>query len=340
MFKIKISETPSQFECPEGDTLLHACLRAGLGLPYECSFGSCGTCKIEVLEGEVDTLWHESLGLSERDKKRGRSLACQTRPKSDCVIRVLVGNDHRRLNQPHQFEATLVEWHDLTHDMREFCFHAETGAHFLPGQYALLTLPGVSHVNGERPYSMSNVANPEGEWQFQIKRTPNGGVTANMFDQSVIGYKVRFDGPYGLAYLRTNSPRDIVCIAGGVGLAPMLSIARGFSNDKNLSMRKLHFFYGGRAPQDMSGEHFLHALPGFGESIYYYSIVSMLDLTKEKKWPGKIGFVHELVAETLGLSLPQYEFYIAGPPAMVEAVQSMLIRNKVFFSQIHFDRFY
>ena len=339
MFKIKIAETSSHFECPEGDTLLHTCLRAGLGLSYECSFGSCGTCKIEVLEGDVDTLWNEPLGLSKQDKQKGRSLACQTRPKSDCVIRVLVGNDHRRLIQPHQFEATLIEWHDLTHDMREFCFHAETGANFLPGQYALLTLPGCSSVNSKRAYSMSNVANPEGEWQFQIKRTPNGGVTANMFDQSTIGYKVSIDGPYGLAYLRTNNSRDIVCIAGGAGLAPMLSIARGFSNDKNLSMHKLHFFYGVREPQDMCGEHFLRALPGFGESIYYYPIVSMLVFTKEKKWPGKIGFVHELVAETLGPLLSQYEFYIAGPPSMLEAIQRMLIRNNVIFTQVHFDRF-
>lgn len=317
--------------------MLRAGLRAGLGMPYECSVGSCGTCKIEILEGKVHTLWQETPGLSEPDKKRGRSLACQSIPKSDCVIRVRIGDEYQCTYRPRQFEATLAKWHVLTHDIREFCFRADTAADFLPGQYSLMSRPGVS---GIRAYSMSNTANPEGEWQFQIKRTPNGSASAALFGQAIIGDKVRLDGPYGLAYLRTDNPRDIVCIAGGSGLSPMISIARGVSHDTHFSKQKLHFFYGGRGPQDICGEKILCALPSFGEQIFYYPTISMPELGIEKEWQGKIGLVHNLVAETLGQSLPQHEFYFAGPPAMTEAVQTMLIQNKVPFDQIHFDRFY
>ncbi len=337
MFKIKIADTPVQFECADNDTILRSGLRAGVGMPYECSVGSCGTCKIEVLEGQVEVLWQQAPGLNERDKKRGRLLACQCRPTSDCTVRVRPGDEYKPFAEPRRFEAALVKSRDITHDIREFHFRANVPAEFLPGQYALLTLPGVA---GLRAYSMSNIANPEGEWHFQIRCVPNGAATPILFDRIRVGDKVKFDGPYGLAYLRTQSPRDVVCIAGGSGLSPVISIARGMAKDKNLAARKLHFFYGGRGPQDICGEDMLRALPAFGERVFYYPIISIPELDVEKKWRGKIGFVHELAAETLGASLPNFEFYFAGPPPMVQAVQTMLMQHKVPLEQIHFDRFF
>ncbi len=337
MSRIKIADTPAEFDCAENDTVLRSGLRAGVGMPYECNVGSCGTCKIEVIEGQVEVLWQQAPGLNERDRKRGRLLACQCRPRSDCTVRVRLGDEYKPFIQPRQFAPSLIGTQDITHDIREFRFHAAASPAFLPGQYALLTLPGVA---GMRAYSMSNIADSEGEWHFQIKRVPNGAATTILFDRIHVGDKVKFDGPYGLAYLRKQSPRDVVCIAGGSGLSPVISIARGMAKDKNLGVRKLHFFYGGRGPRDVCGEDLLRALPGFGERTFYYPVISMPELDLEKKWRGKTGFVHELVAHTLGASLPDFEYYFAGPPPMVLAVQTMLMQHKVPVDQIHFDRFF
>lgn len=341
MSKITIEETSLAYECVPGDTVLRAGLRAGIAFPYECNVGSCGTCKFELVSGEVESLWEEAPGLSDRDRRKNRKLGCQCVPKSDCVIRVRLDDNCRPHVRPHRFRATLVAEHDLTHDMKEFRFHGEGGpAEFLPGQYALLYLPG---VKGPRAYSMSNIANTEGHWDFQIKLVPNGVGTNYLFGRSgfKVGQSIEIDGPYGIAYLRPEVPRDIVCIAGGSGLAPAVSIARGLVREPRLDGRKLYFFYGGRGPQDICGEDMLAELPGYGERIRYFAAISMPELDTEKRWKGKVGFVHELVKETLGERMSEFEFYMAGPPPMVEAVQKMLMMEfRIPMDHIHFDRFF
>ncbi len=265
-------------------------------------------------------------------------LACQSRPKANCVVKVRADDQYKPHHQPRRFAATLKGTRDLTHDIREFRFHTSDPVAFLPGQYALLSLPGVA---GLRAYSMSNIATGDGMWEFMIKRVPNGKGTAALFDRVAIGERITIDGPYGLAYLRTRSPRDIVCIAGGSGLSPVISIARGVAADPAMASRKLHFFYGGRGPQDVCGEDMLRALPGFGERLFYYPSISMPELDVDHTWRGRVGFVHKVAEEALGASLPNYEFYFAGPPPMAQAVQLMLLQqHKVPQQQIHFDQFF
>lgn len=340
MARITLEDGSASFDCAPGDTVLRAALRAGLPFPYECNVGSCGTCKFDPVAGEFDVLWPDAPGLSERDHRKNRKLGCQCLPKGDATIKVRLDENCRPHVRPRKFRATLTAVRDLTHDMKEFRFQGDGPAEFLPGQYALLELPGVT---GVRAYSMSNIANADGYWEFQIKLVPNGKGTNYLFgkDGFEVGGSVDVDGPYGIAYLRTDVARDIVCIAGGSGLAPAISIARGFVKEPKLAGRKLLFFYGGRGPRDICGEDMLAELPGFGERITFHAAISMPDLDAGKTWKGKVGFVHDVVKETLGDALPTYEFYMAGPPPMCEAVQKMLMMDyKIPFDRIHFDRFF
>ena len=214
----------SSFEQQEGDTLLRAALRAGVGLSYECNSGGCGGCKFELLQGEVETLWADAPGLNERDKRRGRHLACQCRAKGPVSIKASTGKEYVPKVVPQRHKAQLVGSSDITHDLREFRFRSTGGANFLPGQFAMLDLAG---LDASRAYSLSNTANDDGEWHFQVRRVPHGKGTHVLFDKLACGDEIGLDGPYGVAWLRTESPRDIVCVAGGSGLAPMVSIARG-----------------------------------------------------------------------------------------------------------------
>jgi toluene monooxygenase electron transfer component len=143
-----------------------------------------------------------------------------------------------------------------------------------------------------------------------------------------------------MAYLRTEPARDIVCIAGGSGLAPVLSIARGVAANPAMDGVRLHLFYGGRGARDICGEEMLRALPGFGERFFYHPIISMPDEAELATWSGKVGFVHELARDTIGVDLPAHEIYFAGPPAMAQAVQRMLFDAGVPGAQVHFDAFY
>lgn len=325
----------SSFAQGAGDSILRAALRAGLGLSYECNSGGCGGCKFELLEGEIDTLWPAAPGLTERDRRRGRHLACQCRARGDITIAAATAGEYVPPIRPQRQAARLVGIRDLTHDLREFRFVGAVGANFLPGQYAMLDLPGVA---ASRAYSMSNIANAQGEWHFQIRRVPQGQGTHVLFDALAIGDEIGLDGPYGVAYLREQAARDIVCVAGGSGLAPMISIARGAAAAGLLARQRLHFFYGARTTRDVCGADMLTGL-GASDRIRYAAVVSQPE--EGAGWSGATGFVHEHVPSALPGKLADYEFYFAGPPPMTQSLQELLmITHKVPFGHIHFDRFF
>lgn len=335
-FTITLADSMTAFPCAAGDTITRAALRAGIAVPYECNTGACGSCKMELLSGEIESLRPDSTALSDRDRSKGRVLGCQAQPRTDCVIKVRVDPAAQALPRPAEQAATLLSTQDLTHDIREFDFALAAPSGFLPGQYALLRLPGVPTV---RAYSMSNIAGGR-LWQFQVKRVPGGQGTGVLFDRLTVGDEITLDGPFGHAYLRADAPRDIVCIAGGSGIAPMLSIARGLAECAPLAGRHLHFFYGGRTPADICGEDVLRTLPPLQGRFTYLPVVSSMNTTAPTAWSGPTGLVHDAVADTLGAGLAAFEFYFAGPPPMTLAVQRMLVQAKVPMSQAHFDQFF
>jgi len=341
---LSLQGTDVQFSCGPEDTVLRAALRAGIAFPYECNVGACGNCKFQLIEGQLGQNWSEAPGWTAKDRERGRFLGCQSVPQGDCTIKVRTAAQYAPVHVPRRVSATLTECRDITHDIREFRFAIDAPMPFEPGQYALLTLPGVT---GARAYSMSNIADSaEPSLHFQVRRVPGGSGSRVLFDVLQPGDRVEIDGPYGHAWLRREATRDIVCLAGGSGLAPMISIARGMAADPALRDVKLHFLYGGRSGKDLCGKDMLAALPGFGERIRYHAAVSA-PAANEGEPAGAvpldvdhIGFVHELADVLLGERLADMEIYFAGPPAMGAAVQQMLLARQVPFDRVHFDQFY
>jgi toluene monooxygenase electron transfer component len=323
----------SVFSCGSDDTILRAALRAGLGFPYECNVGSCGNCRFELIDGAVTPRRTDPPAWTERDRTRNRWLGCQSRPDSDCRIKVRLDDRYRSHHRPIRRELQLTASVPITHDISEFHFAADGAAPFLPGQYALLYLPDVS---GGRPYSFCNVDGESGTWSFQIKRVPGGEATTHLFDAIRIGDRLAADGPFGMAYLREDAPRDLLLVAGGSGLSPMVSIARAAAQSDKLQDRTIHFIYGGRTPEDICGEEILSTLPGYGQRIRYFGAIS----EPEPEWDGPTGLVHEVVSDTYGNELTSFEIYFAGPAAMGEAMQKMLVDAGVPLDQVHFDQFF
>lgn len=315
---------------PAEDSLLRAALRAGIGFPHECSVGGCGACRFDLLEGEVDELWADAPGLTERDRKRGKRLACQSRLRGDCRVRVRCDDSYRPPVEPVRQSFTLTARRMLTADMAELTFDAAQPVDFLPGQYALLYLPG---VRGPRAYSMSNVADGSGVLQFIVRRTPDGAGSGLLVDRLAPGARIEIDGPYGHAYLRETVQRPVVCIAGGSGLAPMLSIARRAAV---ALPGPIDFFFGGRTVDDLCADAMLASLPA-NSRLRLHNVVSA---PSDARWQGATGWVHDEVDRVIGDAASGCEFYFAGPPAMIESLQQLLmLRRQVPFNQIHFDRF-
>ncbi|MDB5880312.1 MAG: oxidoreductase FAD-binding region [Ramlibacter sp.] len=336
-YRVRLAGSEAAFGCAADDTLLRAGQRAGLGFPYECNVGSCGTCRFELVEGDVQVQWADAPGLTENDRKRKRYLGCQTRPLADCTIKLRLGQRYAPPHRPQRLQAVLERSRPLTHDMREFRFVLDAPHSFEPGQYALAYLPGVT---GARAYSMSNTPADGKTWEFVVRRTPEGAGTRALFDDLTVGQSIAIDGPYGMAWLRREAPRDILCLAGGSGLAPMLSIARGAMAEPQLAGRKLHFLYGGRTPADVCGHDLLQELPGWGERLSYHPAISPLPGGSSEGWTGDVGYLHEVALERFAARLPEFEIYFAGPTAMAMAVQRMLVDAKVPSEQVHFDQFY
>lgn len=327
----------SGFRCEPGQNLLRAALRKGLGFPYECNSGGCGNCQFELLDGEVDELWEAAPGLSPRARAGGRRLGCQSLVAGDCRIKVRLKPEFVSVKAAVLRSARLVERKALTPDMAEYSFECEGSADFLPGQYALLSLPGVT---GDRAYSMSNLPNPEGRWSFIIKRTPNGHGTTVLSEQLREGDRVELDGPYGLAYLRPQAPRDLICVGGGSGLSPLKSILAAAVRDPVLASRQIHLFYGGRTPADICTDQILNEDPALRGRVEVMPAIS--DITGVASWDGERGFIHEVLGRWLdrGRDAHEYEYYFCGPPPMTDAVQRLLMLDRrVPAAQLHFDRF-
>ena len=161
-------------------------------------------------------------------------------------------------------------------------------------------------------------------------------MTTALFDALRPGDRVELDGPYGQAWLREDQPRDLLLVAGGSGLSPMVSIARAAAVSARLAAREVHFVHGGRLPRDLCGEPMLAPLPGFGTRIRYTPCIS----EAADAWTGRSGFVHEVVRALYGPRLQEYEVYFAGPSLMARAMQAMLHEAGVAPERVHFDEFY
>ncbi|KRB83474.1 2Fe-2S iron-sulfur cluster-binding protein [Noviherbaspirillum sp. Root189] len=334
---ISVAGSEVSYVCEDGDTLLRAGLRAGLGLSYECNAGSCGTCKVELVGGEVEDLWPNAPGIKDRDRARGRRLACQARPHGNCTIKVRLADEYIPKYRPQRTIATLETTRDITHDIREFSFRGKGAAHFLPGQYAMLNLP---NLDLSRAYSMSNTANDEALWQFMIRRTPEGAMSNALFCLEE-GARVHLDGPFGLAYLREDSSRDIVCIAGGSGIAPMVSILDAAAEHDHGRHRGAWLFYGGRSPADVPAIASLLKSHNLRNKLEWHPVVSVPALAEGTDWNGEFGFVHELLPRKLPKPLGEYDYYFAGPPPMIEAtIRLLVVEHKVPQKQLFFDRFF
>jgi toluene monooxygenase electron transfer component len=182
---------------------------------------------------------------------------------------------------------------------------------------------------------MSNGPNPDGEWRFVVRRVPGGRGSNAMFDDVRVGDVVALDGPYGHAHFRAEVERDIVLIAGGSGIGPIVSIARAALAAE--PGRRITVFEGARTRADLVFETLLG-----GTVPAAIGHVPVLSAEPEgSDWTGARGFVHAEVERGLGDRIATSEFYFAGPPPMIEALQDLLVlRRTVPVDRLHYDRFF
>ena len=336
VFLIQLADSDVRFECAGDDTVLRAALRQGLAFPYECNVGSCGNCKFEVRDGTIESNWPQAPGLSEKDKIKNRQLGCQCKPTSNLTIKFRAHDKYRPVHQPLKLRGTIIGQHPLTHDLSEFHIQLAQPMTFSSGQYAVFQLPGVA---GVRAYSMSNSGGTSTDLEIQVRRTPEGIGSKTLFELTT-GSDIELDGPYGMAYLREDSSRDILCLAGGSGLAPMLSVARGAMRSASLQNTRVHFLYGGRTAADICGRALLEQTENWRTRGSYQAVVSANGAEQALPEGYLAGFLHEAAERLFGDALSTMEIYFAGPAVMAQAILKLLVERKVNMDHVHFDQFY
>ena len=332
------------FDAELDESVLYAGLRQGLSLSYECATGTCGTCKAKLVSGDLDHGWKDAPGRSYLKLDRGEFLMCQSRALSDCEIRVpgSLASDPDSPSLPGHYRGSLKNKQALTHDVMRFDVVLDRQMQFQAGQFVVLASPD---VKGFRAYSMVNYDDNAGSLELVIKRLPGGKFSDWLFDDLQADKAISVFGPLGQAVFEPELKKDIVCIAGGSGIAGMMSILTHGCRDDYFAERRAHLYFGVRTPKD------IFFYPELATMAKQFPKNLSITIALSDEPPGSLeseqpenimfatGFVHE-AARQCQLDKTNTMAYIAGPPPMVEAaLKDLLVEAGYTPDQIRYDKF-
>lgn len=308
-----------------GANLLEALQAAQVPMSYSCMAGRCGTCRCKVVDGEVlDGGREQQRPLDVGD---AYVLACRTYLTEPCTIEILEPGEVV-VHPTRILKATVTSIEDVTHDIKRLRLRPAKPLEFSPGQYVQLQFTP-DHV---RPYSMAGLCDEE-EFEFHVRLVPDGRVTRYIDRELKLGDSVRVTGPLGSAYLRRRHEGSMLCVAGGTGLAPILSIVRGTIAEGMAN--PIHVYFGVRSPRDVYGLDWLAPLKEAHPALKVHVVVSSGgDPARER-----CGLVTEAIEQDLG-DLSGWRAYLCGSPPMVEAATQVARRKSVAPDHIHADAFY
>jgi toluene monooxygenase electron transfer component len=338
--QVKARNRSLDFETGRGEKILYAGLRGQVRLPYECATGTCGTCRARLVEGQIDELWRDAPGRKFAKAERGEFLMCQCAARGDLSIEV-GGNVPEADPAACPIDArpgTVSAVRALTSDVMAFDVTLAEPCAFEAGQFMTVAAPG---VGGMRGYSMVNFARPAQVLEFVIKKKPGGGFSEWLFSDSAAGAKIELFGPLGKATFSPGDGKHLLCIAGGSGIAGMMSILARAAQARHFDAHKGRVFFGIRTMQDAF---FLKELSGYA-NVETTIALSEQEIPQEarQEWPKlrfERGFVHEVAKRAMAGRYENVRAYVAGPPAAVDAaIRVLLLEGKLRGDNIRYDKF-
>ncbi len=326
-FEVSIEPSGHRFSAEAGETLLDAALRQGVGLPYGCRNGACGSCVATLLSGEVEY----PDGEPELDPEAGQVVVCQAHARSDLRLKVReVSADADIVIKTLPCRAEHLE--RLSHDVMKVLLKlpGNERMQFLAGQYIEFILKD----GRRRAFSIANAPHQDEYLELHIRHVPGGSFTGHVFEEMKDRALLRIEGPLGSFYLREDSDRPILMMAGGTGVAPlkgMIDHAQYVGFD-----RPMHLFWGVSALRDLylkdEPERWMANNPRFR----YTPVLS--EPGPEDHWEGKTGLVMDALLEAYP-DLGDYDIYMSGPPAMIEAAMPRFKQHGARLDRMYSDAF-
>ncbi len=315
-FQITVQPSGRTFTANPDEAILAAGIRQGIGLPYGCKDGACGSCKCKKLEGTVVHGTHQSKALSADEEAAGFVLTCCATPTSDVVL------ESKQVTEAGAFPikkmpVRVTSLEKASHDVMVLTLQlpASDTFQYHAGQYVEFLLRDGSR----RSYSMATAPHRQAEapsMELHIRHMPGGKFTDHVFGGMKEKEILRIEGPYGSFFLREDSDKPIVLLASGTGFAPIKAIIEHM-RFKNLQ-RPAVLYWGGRRPADLYQHAWIEAQCAEMPNLRYVPVVS--DALPEDQWSGRTGFVHQAVLQDFP-DLSGHQVYACGAPIVVESAQ-------------------
>lgn len=331
------------FEAIKEEKILYSGLSQAVDLPYECASGTCGTCKAKLLSGDITDGWPDAPGRKYL-KTPDEFLMCQCAAKSDIVIEIsaFVQTMEAGACMPASIRGCIKSVKALTHDVAFLEIELREPLEFDAGQFVLIQVPDVP---GFRGWSMVNYQRHCNTLEFVVKKKPGGGLSEWLFSGAREGTEVEVFGPLGSATFYPSLAKNILCIAGGSGIAGMMSILARAAHDGYFTQYNGDVFFGVRSMKDsfflteftrlreQCGPKLTVTVALSEEDVPASAVADYPQLTFEK------GFVHEVAGRQMQNRFQNVRAYLAGPSPAVDASIRMLLQAKLTTDNIRYDKF-
>jgi len=326
---------PLEFDCEAGEDVISAAARATILLPAICKNGSCGACRASHVSGAHHHDDCSQAALPAEARARGEVLLCRTYADSDLKLQAPFDHSHVSFQPIPERQAKLSQLDDIGGNTVRLILTLEedeqygTSAEFEPGQYVELSTPDGSVT---RAYSIANTANWEGKLEFLIHLQPQGKFSSYLSGQATIGDLLKVRGPQGGFVLQDNGTRPRCFVAGGTGLAPMLSMLRRMAEFGEMNACTLLF--GVTRHADLFGLDDIAAMQASLPQLQTEVTVWQADAD----WQGSVGTPVDALQKLLATGLKP-DIYLCGPPAMIDAAEQAALTAGVPAGQIFSERF-
>ncbi|MGI9246567.1 MAG: NADH:ubiquinone reductase (Na(+)-transporting) subunit F [Steroidobacteraceae bacterium] len=319
----------------DGQTIHDAALRAGIYLPHACCHGLCATCKVDVVDGEVDHGEASTFALMDFEREEGKTLACCAHLESDTVIEAEIDEDVDARNLPVQdYDAEVLRVEALTPTIRGIWLKLDRPMEFQAGQYVNIEVPDLA--GQVRAFSLASVPADSQTVELNVRIVPGGRVTTWLHESLQPGQRLKISGPYGRFFVKRSANVPMLFMAGGSGLSsPKSMIEELLAEGCTLPMTLV---YGQRSRDELYYHDRFTALAARHPNFSYVPALS--NEPEGSDWKGARGFVHEAAAAHFKNDFRGYKAYLCGPPAMIEACIGTLMQGRLFERDIYMEKFF
>ena len=331
MTKVTIQNSGHSFEVRPSQTVLQAAIEADIHIPYGCRNGACGSCKAKLVSGKVMHDDYQNSAMTEAELAAGNTLLCCARPLEDIVVECREVGGLTGI-KPRILPARVAKKEQLSHDV--IALHLQLPAserlHFLAGQYIEFILKD----GKRRAFSIANAPHDAEFLQLHIRVILGGVFSAYVADELQEKAILRMEAPFGNFFLREDSAKPLIMVAGGTGFAPVKGIIEHMLH--NNIKREIILYRGARVAADLYMHELCEKWAAFTPHLTYIPVLS--EPVASDNWQGRTGLVHQAVLDDIK-DLSAYQAYVCGAPIMCEVAHTSFVAQGLDADEFFSDAF-